>query len=47
MAEKETQQQRIVEVLQSLRGDHDIPEECIRRHSTGDGVRSCYSKQVN
>jgi hypothetical protein len=27
MAERKTQQQRIVEVLQSLRGDHDIPGE--------------------
>ena len=44
---KLTQQQKILAVLQSLQsGDHNIPEEYIRRHSSGDGVSARYFKQV-
>jgi hypothetical protein len=46
MKAQKTQQQRVLEVLQSLRGDHDIPEEYIRRHPTGDDVSARYFKQV-
>jgi hypothetical protein len=46
MTAKKTQQQRVLEVLQSLRGDHDIPEEYIRRHPQGDGVSARYFKQA-
>ena len=41
-----TQQQRVLEVLQSLGTDHDIPEEYMRRHPQGDGVSARYFKQV-
>lgn len=42
-----TQPQRILAVLQSVqRGDHDIPEEYIRRHPTGDGLSGRYMKRV-
>jgi hypothetical protein len=44
---KQTQQQRIVAVLQSLQaGDHNIPEEYLRRHPSGDGVSARYFKHV-
>jgi len=44
---KLTQQQKILVVLQSLQsGDHHIPEEYLRRHSSGDGVSARYFKQV-
>ncbi|TQF41150.1 hypothetical protein UNPF46_08495 [Bradyrhizobium sp. UNPF46] len=43
---RKSQQQRILEVLQSLRTQHDIPEDYIRRHETGDGISSRYFKQV-
>jgi hypothetical protein len=46
MAEKKTQQQRVLEVLQSLRGEHDIPEEYLRRHPQGDGISVRYFKRV-
>jgi hypothetical protein len=51
MVPRKSQQQRILEVLQSLRGEvaegnHAIPEEYIRRHETGDGISSRYFKQV-
>ena len=42
-----TQQEKIVEVLQSIRdGTHQIDSEYIRRHETGDGISSRYFKQV-
>lgn len=42
-----TQQERILAVLRQVRsGDHDIPEEFLRRHPTGDGVSSRYFKRV-
>jgi hypothetical protein len=44
---KPTQQQKILGVLQSPQSDnHQIPEEYIRRHSTGNGVSARYFKQV-
>jgi hypothetical protein len=46
MTNKPTQQQRVLEVLQSLRGEHDIPSEYIRHHAQGDGVSARYFKQV-
>jgi hypothetical protein len=46
MIARKPQQQKILDVLQSLRGDHTIPEEYIRRHETGDGISSRYFKQV-
>lgn len=46
MTSKPTQQQRVLEVLQSLRTDHDIPEQYVRRHPSGDGVSARYFKQV-
>ena len=46
MTSKPTQQQRVLAVLQSLHGQHDIPEEYIRRHPTGDGVSVRYFKRV-
>jgi hypothetical protein len=44
MITRKSQQQKILDVLQSLRGEHDIPEEYIRRHETGDGISSRYFK---
>jgi hypothetical protein len=44
--QRKTQQQRVLEVLKSLSSEHDIPEEYIRRHPTGDGVSARYFKQV-
>jgi hypothetical protein len=42
-----TQQERILAVLQSLQtGQHNIPDEYLRRHSSGDGVSARYFKQV-
>jgi hypothetical protein len=35
MMPRKTQQQRVLEVLQSLSGDHAIPDEYIRRHREG------------
>jgi hypothetical protein len=46
MTNKPTQQQRVLEVFQSLRGEHDIPKEYLRRHPTGDGVSVRYFKRV-
>jgi hypothetical protein len=46
MIPHKSQQGRILEVLQSLRTQNDIPEEYIRRHETGDGISSRYFKQV-
>jgi hypothetical protein len=47
MTTKPTQQQRILAVLQSLQSDdHNIPQEYIRRHATGNGVSARYFKQV-
>jgi hypothetical protein len=46
MTHKPTQQQRVLEILQALQGEHDIPEEFIRRHPTGDGISARYFKQV-
>jgi hypothetical protein len=44
---KPTQQQRILAVLETIRdGTHDIAEEYIRRHASGDGVSARYFKQV-
>jgi hypothetical protein len=44
---KATQQERVLSVLQSLqRDDHKIPEEYIRRHSTGAGLSARYFKQI-
>lgn len=44
---KQTQADRILAVLESLRDDtHQIPEEFIRRHPSGDGVSARYFKQV-
>ena len=44
---KQTQQQRILSVLEAVRGgNHTIPEEYLRRHSRGDGVSARYFKQV-
>ncbi len=42
-----TQQERILAILRDVRdGDHDIPEDFIRRHQDGDGVSSRYLKRV-
>jgi hypothetical protein len=47
MTKQPTQQRRILAVLQRLRdGTLDVPEEYLRRHSTGDGVSTRYFKQV-
>ena len=47
MTEHKTQQQRILEVLQSVRdGTHQIDSQYIREHSTGDGVSARYFKQI-
>ncbi len=47
MSSKSTQQARILGVLKSLQtGDHDIPEEFLRRHPTGDGISAGYLKRV-
>lgn len=44
---KQTQQQRILAVLQSLQtGKHDIPEDYLRHHKSGDGLSARYFKQV-
>lgn len=44
---KPTQQARILATLEALQsGQHDIPEQYIRRHPTGDGVSARYLKQV-
>jgi hypothetical protein len=44
---KPTQQERILDVLRQVRdGDHEIPEEFLRRHPTGDGLSSRYLKRV-
>jgi hypothetical protein len=43
--EKKTQQQRVLEVLQSVITEHDIPQY-IRHHPDGDGVSARYFKQV-
>lgn len=44
---KQTQQQRILAVLKAIRtGEHEVPEDYIRRYSTGDGVSARYFKQV-
>lgn len=42
-----TQKEKILDVLLKVRsGDHDIPEEYIRKHPDGDGISSRYFKQV-
>ncbi|HEY9713624.1 MAG TPA: hypothetical protein V6C72_09145 [Chroococcales cyanobacterium] len=47
MTHRKTQQERILDVLQAVRsGHHDIPEEYIRRHESGDGISTRYFKQV-
>lgn len=44
---RQTQQQRILATLEALQsGKHDIPEQYIRRHPSGDGVSARYFKQV-
>ena len=44
---KETQQTRILKVLQSVRDHtHQIDSDYIREHPTGDGISSRYFKQV-
>lgn len=44
---KPTQQQKILGTLQALlSGEHDIPEQYLRRHPSGDGVSARYFKQV-
>jgi hypothetical protein len=42
-----TQQERILAILGQVRdGDHEIPQEYIRRHPSGDGLSSRYLKRV-
>jgi hypothetical protein len=42
-----TQQERILAVLRAVQsGEHEIPEQYIRRHPSGDGVSARYFKQV-
>ena len=42
-----TQQQKILAVLRQVRdGDHEIPDEFLRRHPSGDGLSSRYLKRV-
>jgi hypothetical protein len=42
-----TQQERILKVLESVRdGTHQIADEYIRHHPSGDGVSARYFKQV-
>ena len=44
---KQTQQQRILAVLEEVQaGNHEISEDFIRRHSSGDGVSARYFKQA-
>jgi hypothetical protein len=47
MTARKTQQQRIVEILQSVRsGHHEIPDEYLRHHPDGDGISTRYFKQM-
>jgi hypothetical protein len=47
MNTRPTQQQRILAILEAIRsGDHDIPDEYLRRHPSGDGISARYFKQV-
>jgi hypothetical protein len=47
MTTRPTQQQRILAILEAVRsGDHDIPDEYLRRHPSGDGISARYFKQV-
>ncbi len=42
-----TQQEKILAVLRALQnGEHEIPEQYVRRHPSGDGVSARYFKQV-
>jgi hypothetical protein len=46
-APRPTQQCKILATLEALQnGEHDIPEQYLRRHPSGDGVSARYFKQV-